>query len=160
MTHFLFDVNRCRKAMKDLIIRGVPDTPQRLRLIEDAIRQIQHDPVKALAGEYLGIKNYAGFGDQREDHRYGMGPRHGTIVFSVERRRPGESTSLGADHIYLLECVRDAGSVLEFTDPRNTKQKYNLCAAINKYDDLRASVRAYEEALSKVSVESALEQCA
>jgi hypothetical protein len=45
-----------------------------------------------LKTEYLGIKNYAAFGDQREDHTYGMGPRHGTIVFSI-----------GRDHGHLIE---------------------------------------------------------
>lgn len=39
-----------------------------------------------MAKEYIGIKNYRGFGDQREDHSYGMGPRHGSIVFSIGRK--------------------------------------------------------------------------
>lgn len=32
---------------------------------------------------YFGVKNYDGFGDQRNDSEYGMGPRHGSIVFSI-----------------------------------------------------------------------------
>lgn len=37
--------------------------------------------------QYFGVKNYSGFGDQREDHEYGMGPRHGDIVFSIALTR-------------------------------------------------------------------------
>ncbi len=32
---------------------------------------------------YFGVKNYDAFGDQRTDCEYGMGPRHGSIVFSI-----------------------------------------------------------------------------
>lgn len=36
-----------------------------------------------LREQYIGVKNYEGFIHQREDHKYGFGPRHGSIVFSV-----------------------------------------------------------------------------
>lgn len=36
-----------------------------------------------LGREAFGVKNYEGFGDQRNDSEYGMGPRHGSIVFSI-----------------------------------------------------------------------------
>jgi len=65
-------------------VSGIPSR-EREYLIEEAIRLIQQDPENAMRTEYLGIKNYAAFGDQREDHTYGMGPRHGSIVFSIGR---------------------------------------------------------------------------
>lgn len=61
-----------------------------------------------LKSEYVGIKNYDGFGDQRSDHRYGYGPRHGSIVFSIglnrEIVRSGASLSPAQveDALYLL----------------------------------------------------------
>lgn len=36
-----------------------------------------------LVNSYFGVKNYAGFGDQRSDAPYGHGPRHGNTVFSI-----------------------------------------------------------------------------
>jgi len=56
----------------------------RQEAIADAIKAIasSEDP---LSNEYIGVKNYAHFGDQREDHSYGMGPRHGNIVFKIGR---------------------------------------------------------------------------
>lgn len=71
----------------------------RTKLIEDAIRLIAASP-EALSEHYLGVKNYASFGDQREDHKYFMGPRHGDIVFSVKRKTPETS---------LTDAEREAG---------------------------------------------------
>lgn len=36
-----------------------------------------------LRERYIGAKRYEGF-HQREDHEYGYGPKHGSIVFAVE----------------------------------------------------------------------------
>ena len=54
----------------------------RSKIVEDAKVELAGGGGK-LWEQYLGAKNYDGFGDQREDHRYGYGPRHGSIVFSV-----------------------------------------------------------------------------
>jgi hypothetical protein len=40
------------------------------------------------ADGYFGVKIYSGFGEQREDHQYGFGPKHGSIVFAVGLREP------------------------------------------------------------------------
>ena len=37
---------------------------------------------------YFGVKIYSGFGEQREDHEYGFGPKHGSTVFAVGLREP------------------------------------------------------------------------
>lgn len=73
----------------------------------------------ALGGErisarYFGVKNYDGFGDQRTDCEYGMGPRHGSIVFSIgltralrDRIRTGPHLELEEieDALYLLSAL-------------------------------------------------------
>jgi len=133
----MIDINRCLEAMKDIQISGSPIGSGRQKMIEEAIKQIIEYPSKALIGEYLGMKNYAGFGDQREDHRYGMGPRHGSIVFSIGRVRGNEKT-LGADHVYLLECVRDFGVISE---PNQKDGRYindlNLCNVLREYKQIK-----------------------
>lgn len=64
--------------------------------------------------QYFGVKNYSGFGDQREDHQYGYGPKHGSIVFSISRQRPfRNSNTVGCpltpeqidDALYLLSAL-------------------------------------------------------
>lgn len=57
----------------------------RAKAVSDAMAIIA-DGGEKLRCEYIGVKNYEHFGDQREDHRYGMGPRHGSIVFSISLR--------------------------------------------------------------------------
>ena len=56
----------------------------RAKAVEDAIRAIAESE-HALKDGYIGVKNYDAFGDQRTDCPYGMGPRHGGIVFSIGR---------------------------------------------------------------------------
>ena len=51
-------------------------------VVTDAVEDIAAGGLTML-NRYLAIKDYEGFTGQREDHKYGMGPRHGRIVFSV-----------------------------------------------------------------------------
>ena len=106
------DIERALKGARQIYMEGVPIGHGRLEIIEEAIALIQQDPEGALKQEYLGMKNYAHFGDQREDHKYGYGPKHGHIVFSVGRnkRRDAHEGPLDGDAIYLLEAARDFGS--------------------------------------------------
>ena len=63
---------------------------------------------------FFGVKNYDGFGDQRCDCEYGLGPRHGFIVFSIgltrdlqQRVRTGphlEDAEI-EDALYLLSAL-------------------------------------------------------
>lgn len=55
----------------------------RKKAIEDAIIDLANGGGE-LMSRYIGVKNYSGFGDQREDHKYGLGPKHGSIVFSIK----------------------------------------------------------------------------
>lgn len=63
---------------------------------------------------YFGVKNYSHFGDQREDHQYGYGPKHGHIVFAIgltnearERLDKGEKLSPQEteDALYLIASL-------------------------------------------------------
>lgn len=51
-------------------------------VIRDAIADLLQGGTK-LQHYYMGTKHYERWPGQREDHKYGYGPRHGTIVFSV-----------------------------------------------------------------------------
>jgi hypothetical protein len=147
------DLERCRRAMKHLRIEG----RARPAVIEEAIRRIQENGETALMREYFGVKNYAGFGDQREDHEYGFGPKHGTIVFRIERtdaaRKP--AVTLGADEVYLLECYRDFEPVQfkEWANGRTELVTYHLCAAIRKRDQLAADTKQFDDALDRCLVD-------
>jgi len=55
---------------------------------ERAIKGIASNDGK-IQEEYYGVKDYESFTHQTEDHRYGFGPRHGSIVFSIGlKKRP------------------------------------------------------------------------
>ncbi len=103
------DIERLRRST--LRVGGVCNTTTRRKVIEDAIAAIQEDGVTALAREFMGVKRYAHFGDQRTDCAYGMGPRHGSIAFRVGRdtshRSRAPRPDLGPDDVYFLECARD-----------------------------------------------------
>jgi hypothetical protein len=75
------DIGRARRGALQVFVRGVV-TGGRAKLLEEAIARIQAGPVSALRERYLGVKNYASFGDQRYDDQYNYGPKHGDIVFT------------------------------------------------------------------------------
>lgn len=146
----VLDLERCRKGMKQLRIEGV----SRPALIEEAIALIQKDSAVALKGRYLGIKNYAGFGDQREDHEYGFGPKHGSIVFSIGRNDFGGA--LDADAVYYLEAYRDFGVVSwqERESGGLRDIRITLSRAIREFDELTRKRNQLSDAFEKVSIEA------
>lgn len=143
------DLERIRRGMKQIDVSGqpcprdVPNAPERERAIEAALSAIADDPENALRKEFIGVKQYAHFGDQRCDCSYGRGPRHGVIKFSIGRVS-GYTDALDGDAIYALECLRDY-------DPIDS---YNLFQAIREMDDLKDSYERYERLLSECVVES------
>lgn len=149
------DIARCKDGMMNIVVEGVCNSPQRKELIEEAIASIQKDGANCFKGEYFGIKNYAGFGDQREDHSYGMCPRHGTIVFSIGRQSKCE-TVMGANEIYYLECERDFFSMLDVK--RNGydtyKKELNLGQVIQKMEDAGFIIEECEAHIKKQEVET------
>lgn len=89
-----FDYAKITRGRKIVEIRGQLTNPNagfdgrgdgpraRAHLVEDARGDLAAGGIR-LWRQYFGIKNFEGFGDQRCDCEYGMGPRHGSIVFSV-----------------------------------------------------------------------------
>lgn len=147
------DVNRCLRAMKNIRVCGLPTGSVRLRAIEDAITRIVHNPKQALSNEYIGVKVYAGFGDQREDHKYGYGPRHGHIVFSIKRHE--SCKKLGEDEIYLLEAVRDAGQIdIGVKDKYRNTVYYNLCDVLDVLVDCEKKLDIVKKAIDEIEVEA------
>lgn len=102
------DWKRFSNGQKQILVKGVASTKERKDLVGEAIGQILRDPKTALKCEYLGYKQYEAFGDQRCDCSYGMGPRHGGIVFSVGRSSNYDENADHSDTIYFLKCFRDA----------------------------------------------------
>jgi hypothetical protein len=83
------DVAKYNLGKKFILISGAIDLkyPGRRECFEKAICDIAdcHNigTELRLRSHYFGTKDYSGFYDQREDHYYGMRPKHGHIVFSV-----------------------------------------------------------------------------
>lgn len=151
------DLDRCRLAMKELYVEGDPCGPVRAAALADAIARIQADGAQALFAEYVGVKRYSGFGDQRYDCGYGYGPRHGSIVFSIGRRtdQAARLATLGADHVYLLEAVRDFGQVsVPDLEPLGQPQEMNLCEVLRRRDRLRAIADDLDSFFAAARVES------
>lgn len=65
---------------------------------------------RALSVAYFGVKDYAGFTHQGIRCEYGMGPKHGSVVWSVGLKEQYRETGLLAAQqeavIYFLTCVR------------------------------------------------------
>lgn len=86
--------------------QGVCNTRGREDLLEEALRLLQEHPTDWLKDQYMGIKRYAGFGDQRSDHPYGYGPKHGSIIFEIGRGHKYDPAKI-EDYIQFLLFFRD-----------------------------------------------------
>lgn len=144
------DIERCKAAMENLRVIGHPIGERRKTAIEEAIAQIAEDGASALTPDRIAIKNYASFGDQRCDCPPNRGPKHGTIVFSIERPR-GTDGTLTSKHIYLLECVRDFGAK-EVTE-RNGTKALNLCDVIDRLTQAEKEARSMRNGIDCCFVE-------
>jgi hypothetical protein len=76
------DLDKATKGLEVIAIKGEITSDQRRACISEAISALAAGGGGLKKG-YFGVKIYSGFGDQRCDCSYGMGPRHGNIVFSV-----------------------------------------------------------------------------
>jgi hypothetical protein len=147
------DVPRCLKALTRLSIKGSPVGLG--GAIADAISAIQANGTTALRSSYIGIKNYAGFGDQRADCDYGYSPSHGYIVFSIGRRDSGtDPAPLGPDEVYLLECVRDFGVIEDGDDGHGRKTLINLTEALTRWQRATEHADRLRAAIAGVRVQS------
>lgn len=152
------DIDRCLDGMRSIYVQGDPK-PERKYLIEEAIKLIQSKGSSALSKEYLGIKNYASFGDQRHDTIYGMAPSHGSIVFSIGRIKDVVNPT-HVNEIYLLECVRDFGSMTIPNHPNNRNSRYqqdpifNLVDVLKYYTQLKNNMSYLDHILDISEVDS------
>lgn len=86
----------------------------RYDVIKEAIKDFQTNEFFKIQRRYYGIKNYAGFGDQRNDCEYGYGPRHGSIVFQIEIVNKSEPTEdMINNAIYYLLKLVEFGTIYE-----------------------------------------------
>lgn len=137
-------IELCLRGIQNIKVTGNP-VPARHYKIEQAIKLIQTDS-GALRGGYLGIKQYAHFGDQECDCAYGMGPTHGSIVFSIGRVHQNRNTAtLGEAEVFLLEAVRDFGVY----GASNT----NLWGFLDKLANARLLVTEIETVLQNASIQ-------
>lgn len=81
------DLEKVELGRSVLYLAGTyTSSSQRRSVVQDAIDWLATGEKRTYYGletGYFGVKNYSGFGDQREDHQYGYGPKHGSIVFAV-----------------------------------------------------------------------------
>jgi len=151
------NLNELKDGLRQIVVSGCPDKgtskrggDSRAKAIEDAIAGIQNDPDETLLKGYIGIKNYAAFGDQREDHSINMGPRHGTIVFSVCRQR-GYVGRIGVSAIALLEATRDFPAVPDGEDQYRRKRYLNLCDVLARREKAENELDWCDAALTPTS---------
>lgn len=75
-------VEMVRHGMTIINFGDPKQSTERRGCVEDAINDIASG-FNRLSERYFGTKNYAQWSDQREDHRYGYGPKHGSICFKI-----------------------------------------------------------------------------
>ncbi len=127
---------KCKSAMQNIYVSGLCNSKVRQDAIEEAISAIQSDPNSALLERYIGVKNYAHFGDQGVNCEYGMGPRHGHVVFRIARHRSHIQKPLGDNEIYLLESCRDFKGFNEGIG----KEPLDLCSVVRAITNAQVAI--------------------
>lgn len=131
-----------------IAIEGVCDSSDRRKLIEEAITDLQEDPENWAKGHYYGIKNYAGFGDQRSDHPYGYGPSHGSIVFRISRT----SSFITANKDLYIRILLWVLNYKGFENNSNGRGcTLSLTGAVNKYKQLTDELVLLKQSLINTS---------
>lgn len=146
------DFAMLRYGSKIIQVNGTPNTEVRKSMIDEAITLLQSETAKrALSDAFLGIKNYAGFGDQRCDCPYGFGPSHGHIVYSIgrtEKYRKAELTNPERKAaIYYLLAEREYCG--EIVGERENQNYQNLWLAIENMDKAEQLFQKIKSSLKK-----------
>jgi hypothetical protein len=150
----IIDLARCARARTILVVKGSPHGEVRAKAIEDAITAFQLEGAQALREGFIGVKNYAHFGDQRSDHRYGYGPAHGVLVFTITRHDTGEECAT-SDAVYFLEAVRDFGTVMRPRPDRpSLVEPWNLCDVLDRLQKIDHERAELCQVLAAVEIES------
>ena len=138
----MINLEKAFQGMEELEISGAANSPLRQKKIEEAIRLSQKEPTwdsfhDGKTPMYFGVKNYAGFGDQNADCPEGLCPRHGTIVFSIERLKPVTSAGM-----YLLMLCAENSQVDVYAElekfkklKSNLKEQYKIISAMQEFGD-------------------------
>ena len=81
------------------------DNDEHVRIDQLAIEDIANGALK-LKNEYFGIKEYSGF-IQRDDHKYGFGPKYGSIIAEIGLKSSAMSRNITVEEsdacIYFLK---------------------------------------------------------
>lgn len=104
-----FDTGKIALARSVLAITGryAKAGADRSSCLSEAMRQIagwQEGRTIGMCREFVGTKVYAHWIGQRSDHPYGMGPRHGGIIFSIGLKKSIRIR----DPFHLTDAERDA----------------------------------------------------
>lgn len=151
------DVERCLSAMEDINIEGLVDSVVRRRAISVAIQEIAEDGDAALKEVYVAVLSFASNGEGIDRLHYGQIPDAGIVRFNIRRKK---DVTLGGDHIYLLECVRDFTQELrslptEMSFSQNTST-INLCGVLRERSEHLSRLQLLDEALDNSAVESVI----
>ena len=97
------DYDRVLLALDIIEVRGECSDKNKKHLASIVMSDLSSGCEK-LKKQFFGYKVYSGFGEQRSDHGYGYGPRHGSIVFHIGLKKPREELTPEQieDCIYLL----------------------------------------------------------
>ena len=148
----MLDLSKLYRGLEQISVEGACNTPIRREALEDAIAAIQSTPTTALKKEYIGVKNYAHFGDQRCDCENGYGPNHGYIVFRIRRV---SDKPLDEDAIYLLEAARDFGMATTGRKQQgDRKEALDLCGVLRRKRELQKELDTLDVALEAATVET------
>ena len=142
-----------RKGVEEVRVDGIPNSKERLNIIERAITEIQSSPETALSEKFFGVKSYAGFGDQECDLNYGYGPRHGSIVFCIGRADlKNKITNFG---IYALEVLREFGtkSFIDIDSTSSKQRTLNIIQAFIQFETKCKALNYFMKTISDFAVE-------
>lgn len=70
----------------------------RVACLEEAIRELAKGG-GLLRTQYCGTKSYDRWRGQHSNHAYGMGPRHGSIIFEIGLQRPVRQRDLSTEEV-------------------------------------------------------------
>lgn len=82
ITNAGLDLEKVTHGMQVVKFGETKDIFERKKCVTDAMSDLANG-AKRLKERYFGTKDYAHWSDQREDHLYGYGPKHGSMVFRV-----------------------------------------------------------------------------
>ena len=114
-----FDVDRIKNAESILALKGLECGQFSERCVLEAIKDIANE-TNLMREKYFGVKNYSAWRHQECDCKYGYGPTHGYVVFSVGLRKPNEplTDEQKEDCLYYLNLLKDKNARNKIVKPK------------------------------------------